>query len=45
MNRSFFNVILGGFGGTNLTLEKNKSYMTSIHPDQVVDIITDNNLL
>jgi len=28
-----------------LTLEKNKSYMTSIHPDQVVDIITNNNLL
>jgi len=24
MNRSFFNVILGGFGGTNLTLQKNK---------------------
>ena len=23
MNRSFFNVILGGFGGTNLTLQKN----------------------
>ena len=28
-----------------LILKKNKSYMTSIHPDQVVDIITDNNLL
>jgi len=28
-----------------LTLEKSKSYMTTIHPDQVVDIITDNNLL
>jgi len=25
MNRSFFNVILGGFGGTNLTLQKSKS--------------------
>jgi len=25
MNRSFFNVILGGFGGTDLTLQKNKS--------------------
>jgi len=25
MNRSFFNVILGGFGGTNLTLQKKKS--------------------
>ena len=25
MNRSFFNVILGGFGGANSTLEKNKS--------------------
>ena len=24
MNRSFFNVILGGFGGTDLTLQKNK---------------------
>ena len=24
MNRSFFNVILGGFGGTNSTLQKNK---------------------
>ena len=28
-----------------LTLDKNKSYMTSIHPDQVVDIIANNNLL
>jgi len=28
-----------------LILEKNKSYMTSIYPDQVVDIITDNSLL
>ena len=28
-----------------LTLEKSKSYMTTIHPDQVVNIITDNNLL
>ena len=28
-----------------LTLEKRKSYMTTIHPDQIVDIITDNNLL
>ena len=28
-----------------LTLEKNKTYMTSIQPDQVVDIITNNNLL
>jgi len=28
-----------------LTLEKNKSYMYSINPDQVVDIITDKNLL
>ena len=25
MNRSFFNVILGGFGGTDLTLQKNKN--------------------
>ena len=25
MNRSFFNVILGGFGGTDLTLQKTKS--------------------
>jgi len=25
MNRSFFNVILGGFGGTDLALQKNKS--------------------
>ena len=25
MNRSFFNVILGGFGGANLALQKNKS--------------------
>ena len=25
MNRSFFNVILGGFGGTNFTLQKSKS--------------------
>ena len=25
MNRSFFNVILGGFGGADLTLQKNKS--------------------
>ena len=25
MNRSFFNVILGGFGGTDLTLQKSKS--------------------
>ena len=28
-----------------LTLDKNKSYMTSIHPDQVVDIIAKHNLL
>ena len=27
------------------SLEKNKSYMTSIYPEQVIDIIIDNNLL